>query len=58
MSGLKTIVGAAHSMNSTGKYTYLDQLNNDEKGPATYFITPVYYNDMQGAPSQTNRIVI
>ena len=58
MSGLKTIVGAAHSMNSTGKYAYLDQPSNDEKGPATYFITPVYYNDMQGSAAQTNRIVI
>jgi len=58
MSGLKTIVGAAHSITSTGNYLFLDQFNNNEKGPATYFITPVYYNDIQGTASQTNRIVI
>lgn len=58
MSGLKTIVGVAHSMTSTGNYLFLDQLNNREQGPATYFITPVYYNDIQGTASQSNRIVI
>lgn len=56
--GMKTIVGAAHNINSTGKFEFLDPLTNGERGQITYFITPVYYDDTQGSVSQTNTILV
>jgi hypothetical protein len=60
MLGMKTIVGAAHSipLGNDNKYKFLDTFTNNEKGQAIYNIIPIYYDDTEGQTAQTNTILI
>lgn len=60
MLGMKTIIGAAHSipLGNDGKFKFLDTFTNNEKGQAIYNIIPIYYDDTEGQTAQTNTILI
>jgi len=60
MLGMKTIVGAAHAIISgnDGKISFIDTLQNNEKGQATYSIIPIYYDDTEGTQIKTNTILV
>lgn len=60
MLGVKTIVGAAHAMISgnNGKIDFIDTLQNNENGQATYSIIPIYYDDTEGTAAKTNTIFV
>lgn len=58
MLGMRTIVGASHSISNSNYFEFLDVLDNQEKGAITYIIVPVYYDYSKGVETKTNTIII
>jgi hypothetical protein len=56
--GIRTIVGAAHSIGTSNYYEFLDPLDNNEKGALSYIIVPIYYDYSKGVETKTNTVVI
>jgi len=56
--GIRTIVGAAHSITNANYFEFVDTLDNGEKGALTYIIVPVYYDYSKGAEVKTNYVVV
>lgn len=56
--GMRTIVGAAHSITNSNYFEFVDTLDNGEKGALTYIIVPVYYDYSKGTETKTNTVIL
>lgn len=56
--GMRTIVGAAHSITNSNYFEFIDTLDNGEKGALAYVIVPVYYDYSKGTETKTNVVVV
>jgi hypothetical protein len=58
LNGMRTVVGKAHSIGNKNDFQFIDSLDNGERGPLQYIVTPVYLDYSRGTEIRTNTILI
>jgi hypothetical protein len=58
VDGMRTVVGKTHSISDSNLFTFIDYLDNGEKGVLSYVIIPVHYDFSKGRETKTNYVVV
>lgn len=55
---MRSVVGKTHNISDTNLFSFIDYLDNGEKGVLSYVIIPVHYDFSKGRETKTNYVVV